>query len=198
MNAQRTVLGTDAELRDRVVRAADALFYERGIHSVGMDAVRDAAGISLKKLYALLGSKDELVIAVLRMRQQTLRDGLAQSRDQAQDARGRALSIFDFLDAWFCEPGFRGCGFINAFGEVGARSDDVAAVVRETKAAFRHYVEELVRAAGGSPTVALQIVLLAEGAQTTAAISGDATIAAQAKAAAATLLDGDVRGAASS
>ncbi|SDD22115.1 TetR/AcrR family transcriptional regulator [Auraticoccus monumenti] len=191
MNTQRTA-ATGSDLRDQVVRAADALFYERGIQSVGMDAVRDASGVSLKRLYALVGSKDELVVAVLRLRQQSLRDGLTTSRDQAQDARGRALSIFDFLDAWFCEPGFRGCGFINAFGELGPRSEEVSAVVRETKAAFREYVEELVRAAGGSPAVALQIVLLAEGAQTTAAISGDATIAARAKAAAAALLDADV------
>ncbi len=103
------------------------------------------------------------------------------------------LSVFDFLDWWFGEPGFRGCGFINAFGELGSRSDDVASVVRETKVDFRTYVEGLVREAGGSDAVALQVVLLAVGAQTTAAITGTPSlIASSARAAAATLLDADL------
>lgn len=192
MNTQRTAEASEAEQRDRVLNAADALFYEQGILSVGMDAVRDASGISLKRLYTLVGSKDQLVVAVLRLRQQMLRDGLTTSRDRAGDARSRVLSVFDFLDAWFCEPGFRGCGFINAFGELGPRSEEVAAIARETKVAFQEYVEELVRAAGGSPAVALQIVLLAEGAQTMAAITGAPGIPGQAKAAAAVLLDADL------
>ena len=174
------------------MRAADQLYYEQGILSVGMDTVRDSAGVSLKKLYSLFASKDELIVAVLRLRQQMLRDGLASTRDQAADPRERVLSVFDFLDRWFGEPGFRGCGFINAYGELGSRSEDVAAVVRETKLAFQEYVEELVRAAGGSDAVALQIVLLAEGAQTTAAITGSPEIAVSARAAAATLLDADL------
>lgn len=191
MNQQSSA--PETAVRDQVVQAADRLYYEQGILSVGMDAVRDAAGVSLKRLYSLFASKDELIVAVLRLRQQMLREGLETSRDKEQDPRERVLSVFDFLDRWFGEPTFRGCGFINAFGELGPRSDDVASVVRETKVAFREYVEGLVREAGGSDTVALQIVLLAEGAQTTAAIMGTPSlIASSARAAAATLLDGDL------
>lgn len=194
MNKQATTTVDEAPLREQIVRAADRLYYEQGILSVGMDAVRDAAGVSLKRLYSLFGSKDELVVAVLRLRQQMLRDGLTTSRDEAGNPRERVLSVFDFLDRWFGEPGFRGCGFINAYGELGPHSEEVAAVVRETKIAFQEYVEELVRAAGGSATVALQIALLAEGAQTTAAITGSPLIATSARAAAATLLDADLAG----
>lgn len=191
MNQQTSA--PEVDVRDQIVRTADRLYYEQGILSVGMDAVRDAAGVSLKRLYSLFSSKDALIVAVLRLRQQMLRDGLETSRDQEHDPRERVLSVFDFLDRWFGEPTFRGCGFINAFGELGSRSDDVASVVRETKVAFREYVEGLVREAGGSDTVALQIVLLAEGAQTTAAIMGTPSlIAASARAAAATLLDADL------
>ena len=39
--------------RERVIDAADALFYSRGIRAVGMDDVRNEAGVSLKRLYAL-------------------------------------------------------------------------------------------------------------------------------------------------
>ena len=193
MNQQSSTPAGEDAVREQIVRTADRLYYEQGILSVGMDSVRDAAGVSLKRLYSLFASKDELVVAVLRLRQQMLREGLESHRDLATDPRERVLSVFDFLDRWFGEPGFRGCGFINAFGELGSRSDDVASVVRETKVEFRTYVEGLVREAGGSDTVALQIVLLAEGAQTTAAITGTPSlIASCARAAAATLLDADL------
>ncbi|WP_296607545.1 TetR/AcrR family transcriptional regulator [Nocardioides sp.] len=193
MNQQSSTPAGEDTVREQVVRTADRLYYEQGILSVGMDSVRDAAGVSLKRLYSLFASKDELVVAVLRLRQQMLRQGLEAHRDLATDPRERVLSVFDFLDRWFGEPGFRGCGFINAFGELGSRSDDVASVVRETKVDFRTYVEGLVREAGGSDAVALQVVLLAEGAQTTAAITGTPSlIASSARAAAATLLDADL------
>lgn len=193
MNQQSSAPTGEDTVREQIVRTADRLYYEQGILSVGMDSVRDAAGVSLKRLYSLFASKDELVVAVLRLRQQMLREGLESHRDLATDPRERVLSVFDFLDRWFGEPGFRGCGFINAFGELGSRSDDVASVVRETKVEFRTYVEGLVREAGGSDTVALQVVLLAEGAQTTAAITGTPSlIASSARTAAATLLDVDL------
>lgn len=193
MNQQSSAPSAEDTVREQIVRTADRLYYEQGILSVGMDSVRDAAGVSLKRLYSLFASKDDLVVAVLRLRQQMLRQGLEAHRDLATDPRERVLSVFDFLDRWFGEPGFRGCGFINAFGELGSRSDDVASVVRETKVDFRTYVEGLVREARGSDTVALQIVLLAEGAQTTAAIIGaPSLIASSARAAAATLLDADL------
>ena len=36
--------------RDQVIRAADELFNACGVHAVGMDKVRDAAGVSLKRI----------------------------------------------------------------------------------------------------------------------------------------------------
>jgi AcrR family transcriptional regulator len=178
--------------RDRLVRAADSLFYARGIQAVGMDAVRTAAGVSLKRIYQLFPSKDDLVLAVLEHRTRTWDAGLEAAATGAGTPRERLLAIFDFLDAWFCEPDFRGCGFINAFGELGASSPGVAEAVRAQKASFQRYVARLVAEAGGPPSVATQIALLAEGAQTMAAISGDREVAKRAREAAVVLLDSSV------
>ncbi|MBF6132287.1 TetR/AcrR family transcriptional regulator [Nocardia otitidiscaviarum] len=176
-------------MRERVVDAADTLFYERGIQSVGMDAVREAAGVSLKRIYSLFGSKDELVAAVLRRRSEVWDAGLASAIRPTMTARERLLAIFDFLDAWFREPNFRGCGFINAYGELSSGSPAVGAVVRAHKHAFGEYVARLVAEAGAPPELAPQIAILAEGAQTTAAIAGNPASARQARAAAQALLD---------
>lgn len=175
--------------RERILSAADRLFYGRGIQSVGMDAVRAAAGIPLKRLYAQFPSKDALLIEVLHHRSEVWDEGVRRASETAVSARERILAVYDFLDEWFHSGDFRGCGFINAFGELGAVSPAVAEAAHEQKAAFRAHLGQLVSELGAPPLLADQLALLAEGAQTTAAISGNPDAAAHARAAAETLID---------
>lgn len=179
----------DETARRQLVAAADRLFYTRGVQAVGMDAVRAEAGVSLKRIYALFPSKDELITAVLTHRSSVWDDGLAAAGAGTADAREQLLSIFDFLDAWFREPDFRGCAFINVYGELGPSSPNATAAIRRQKQGFADHVAGLVRDAGLPDDLAPQLVLLAEGAQTTAAILDDPTAARSARAAAATLLE---------
>ncbi|MBN6054131.1 TetR/AcrR family transcriptional regulator, partial [Nonomuraea sp. RK-328] len=174
--------------RERVVSTADRLFYAHGVQAVGMDTVRTESGVSLKRIYALFPSKDDLVLAVLRHRTNQWDTGVTGAVSRAGTPRDQVLAIFDFLADWFHEDAFRGCAFINVFGELGGDSDRIAEAVREQKASFQRRVAELVREAGGPGHLAPQLVLLAEGAQTTAAIFGDPDAAAHARAAADTLI----------
>jgi len=175
--------------RERVVAVADRLFYTLGIQAVGIDRVRTASGISLKKLYSLFPSKDALLVAVLHHRTGEWDTGIADAAAQASTARDKLLAIYDFLNQWFRQDDFRGCAFINSFGELGAISPDVARVARDQKSAFQRYVATLVDEAGGPTSLAPQLAILAEGAQTTAAISGTPDAAAHARAAAVVLID---------
>jgi AcrR family transcriptional regulator len=179
----------DTTARRQLVDAADRLFYARGVQAVGMDAVRAEAGVSLKRIYALFPSKDELITAVLHHRSEVWHAGIAAASATATEPREKLLAIFDFLDAWFHEPDFRGCAFINVYGELGASSPNAAAAIRRQKQDFADHVAGLVRKAGLPDDLAPQLVLLAEGAQTTAAILDDPAVARHARAAAATLLD---------
>lgn len=179
-------------LRERVVAAADRLYYGRGFSSVGMDAVRDEAGVSLRALYKEFPSKEDLVLAVLDGRRRMWREGVEAQVGAITDPEERLLAVYDFLAEWFDQHDFRGCGFINAFGELGAINPRVAAAVREQKASFQRYVSQLVEAAGAPAGLAPQLAILAEGAQTTAAIASPderSAAAAAARAAARTLID---------
>ncbi len=187
--ATATVVADDDALRERVLDAADALYYARGIQAVGMDELRTAAGVPLKRLYRLFGSKDAIVAEVLRRRHVQWEQGLTAAVVAAGSPRDRLLAIYDYLAGWFGQGDFHGCIFINAFGELGGCSSEVAALAREHKAGFQAYVAELVDVAGGPPALAAQLAILAEGAQTTAAIAGSPEPAAQARAAAETLID---------
>jgi AcrR family transcriptional regulator len=157
----------------RLLVAAERLYYSRGIHSVGMDEVRAAAGVSLKRLYQLYPSKEHLVAAYLDDRDVRWRGRLRTYVERnATEPGERLLAVFDWLALWFDEPDFRGCAFANAFGEVGGSAPLVLAAVQRHKVLFRAYLLELARdvPAADPEVLADELLLLAEGAMTSAAI----------------------------
>jgi AcrR family transcriptional regulator len=180
---------TAVDPRERVIRAADELFNAYGVHAVGMDKVRDAAGVSLKKIYSLFPSKEALILAVLDDRTRQWNAGVAARTEGLSTPREKLLAIFDFLLEWFGTDEFRGCAFINAYGELGGELPSVVEAVRKQKCAFQDYVAGLVEELGGPSQLAAQLAILAEGAQTTAAIAGTAQAAGDARSAAETLID---------
>ncbi|MEV0057850.1 helix-turn-helix domain-containing protein, partial [Saccharopolyspora shandongensis] len=100
--------------RERVLEAAAELFYARGIQAVGMDAVRNASGVSLKRLYQLFPSKEALVLEFLKQRDARWRRALADYVDTRATPDERIFAVFDWLYKWFSEPDYRGCAFINS------------------------------------------------------------------------------------
>jgi AcrR family transcriptional regulator len=177
-----------ATAREKALDAAEALFYGRGVQSVGMDDVRAASGVSLKRLYQLFPAKEQLVVAYLERRDTRWRTRLATHVARHTGPERRLLAVFDWLELWFAEPGFRGCAWINAYGELGATSAAVAEQVRGHKRAFRDYLTTLVRDAGRPEELAAQLFLLAEGAMVTAGITGTPEPAHEARDAARRLL----------
>src|SRR5690606_35540225 len=71
--------------RERIIRAANELFYKSGIRAVSVDAIAARAGVTKKSLYYHFASKDELVEAYLVSRDQP---NLAQFRRWYQEADG--------------------------------------------------------------------------------------------------------------
>ncbi|MDQ0772549.1 AcrR family transcriptional regulator [Streptomyces aurantiacus] len=190
-----------AVAREQALDAAETLFYGRGIQSVGMDDIRGTSGVSLKRLYQLFPAKEHLVVAYLERRDIRWRQRLAEYVDGDvhvdgdghavghEDPRQRVLAVFDWLGRWFREPGFRGCAWINSYGELGATSEPVAGQVRAHKRAFKEYLAGLVGDAGLPAELSEQLYLLAEGAMVTAAVEQSAEPAARAGRAARILVD---------
>lgn len=183
----------EPDVRAHIVEVADQLFYTRGIQSVGMDEIRTGAGVSLKKLYAAFPGKEQLIAAVLAGRHDMWEQGVHGAVEAATSPRDKLLAVYDFLESWFGDDTFRGCGFINAFGELGATSPAIAGIARDHKDSFQRFVAEItaraVPDADRAEELASQLALLAEGAQTTAAIAGTTEAAVHARRAAAVLID---------
>ena len=65
--------------RERLLAAADELFYRDGVHSTGIDAVIEKAGVAKGSLYYIFGGKDELVAAYLRGRHERFRQRVEEA-----------------------------------------------------------------------------------------------------------------------
>src|SRR3954463_1063602 len=103
--------------RARLPAPADELFYEEGIHTVGIDRVIEHAGVAKASLYNAFGSKDELVRAYLERRSQARQQRITDELARHRSPRTRVLAVFDVLGRIGSAPGYRGCAFYNASAE---------------------------------------------------------------------------------
>src|SRR4051812_16781169 len=86
-----------ASARERLLAAADELFYEEGVHIVGIDRVIERAGVAKASLYSAFGSKDELIRAYLDRRHAVRRSRLNRAAAPCETPRERLLARFVIL-----------------------------------------------------------------------------------------------------
>jgi AcrR family transcriptional regulator len=179
-----------ASARERLLAAADELFYEEGIHTVGIDRVIERAGVAKATLYSAFGSKDELIRAYLMRRHATRQARLMRGLERFKTPRTRLLGVFDVLGELSAEPGFRGCAFYNASAE-SPPGGAVQEVSDESRAWTRSLFADLARAAGAAhpDLLARQLSLLYDGASVTARMDRDPQAAAAARVVASSLVD---------
>ena len=172
-----------APMTQRIMAAADKLFYGRGIRAVGVDLIAAEAGISKRSLYDTFPSKDALVAAYLECRIQPLPASDQPPADQV-------LALFDQLHARFATGAFRGCPFVNAVTELGDDNHAARAIAQRFKQSRRAVMADLPTRAGAPQPdeLAGQITLLIEGAIATMLIRDDPEVARDAQRAAATLM----------
>ncbi|MFJ8405015.1 TetR/AcrR family transcriptional regulator [Streptomyces microflavus] len=152
--------------RTRLVAAAAELFYAEGIHTVGIDRLIAAAGVTKATFYRHFPAKDDLVVAYLRGRDATIRAGVEQAA-AALPGPGDALkAMVEGLGDEVCGDGFRGCPFINAAAEYPGPDHPVRRLVTEHRTWFRAAAAELLRAAGHPDPVpaAASLLLVRDGA----------------------------------
>jgi AcrR family transcriptional regulator len=179
----------DGTARERLLTAANQLFYDEGVHTVGIDRVIERAGVAKASLYNTFGSKEELIRVYLETRHQRRKDRIAERIAQHDNPRDRLLSVFDLLGDLFADPGFRGCPLVNASAE--AAGGKIRKTCRDSRAWTRALFTELSREAGAADPerLAQQLVILHDGATVSAQMERDLTAASTARAIAATLLD---------
>jgi AcrR family transcriptional regulator len=178
--------------RERILDAATRLFREEGIHATSVDRVIAEADVAPMTVYRHFGGKDELVAATLeRWSEQWLGWLRSEAARGGDDPRARLEGLWDALEKWFADEGFRGSYVDNVASELRAKPGHPAqAPVAAHRAALRELLQDLATAAGApSPAgAALQLQTLIDGATAVAVIDRQPGAAASARAMAAAVL----------
>jgi len=153
----------------RVLVAASTLFYNQGIHAVGVDTIADVAGVSKKTIYDRFGSKENLVVSYLQHRDARWRDHLDAALAAVPDPGiERVLTVFTASITWSDSNTPKGCSAINARAEIGEGNSDhpVFPEVARQKAWLLDLFTELCRDArlADPEGTARALMLLYEGA----------------------------------
>ncbi len=202
MAARATALKTTARAaavqgltaRERLLAAANELFYAEGVHTVGIDRVIEKAGVAKASLYNTFGSKDELVRAYLEGRHARMAARITSHVERHAAARDKLLAVFEAQGELFAEPEFRGCAFARATAEAHSAVVDQAA--DDYRAWVRAQLTGLAREAGAPDPELLgrQLHMIYDGASQSVRMDHAPSAAQAARAAAAVLLDAALAG----
>jgi AcrR family transcriptional regulator len=175
--------------RERLLAAANELFYADGINTVGIDRIIEHAGVAKASLYDCFGSKDELVRAYLQQRAQIRQARIDEKMSRCETPQEKILSVFDLLTDSASQPGYRGCAFARASAD-GNSSEGVKRVCEGSRAILLGRFADLAREAGAADPelLAKQLEFLYDGAAMAAYIDRDPSAPGTARALAAQVL----------
>jgi AcrR family transcriptional regulator len=183
--------------RERLLAAADELFYAEGIQSVGIDRIIERAGVAKASLYHCFSSKEELVGAYLAGRRNRVASLLTKAVEAADDPRSKITAMFRAQEEMCAAPGYRGCAFVAASTEAPD-----GGVVQKATDDFRQWIRKtfiaLARDAGAPDPdrLGLQLQLIYDGTSLSVRLDGHAPeVSAAARSAVELLLDSSLPGA---
>jgi len=149
-----------ASPRERLLTKASELFYQDGIHAVGVDRLVAEAGVTRATFYRHFPSKDDLVAEYLRTADHALRR-LVDQAEATSPREAAVLAVLDLVGRRVSYAGFRGCEFINAAAEYPDPTHPVRVAVADHRTWFRQRMEALSRAAGhADPGYAASLLVL--------------------------------------
>ena len=190
METKQAVAPERRSARDRLLAAADELFYEGSIHTVGIERVIERAGVAKASLYDTFGSKEELIRAYLEARQTARKARITARLATCATPRDRLLGVFDAMEDVMAAPGFRGCAFNRAAAE-SKPGTPVKAACDDARNWMRKLFTGLASDAGAANPdhLASQLVLLYDGASVSGQLGAGSSAAVAAREMAALLLD---------
>lgn len=154
--------------RERILSAAEELFYREGIRAVGVEAIAERAGTTKMAIYRHFESKDALVTEWLRC--VAANNEAEMERLAAQhpgDPRAQLLGWAEFIARRLAREGSRGCAFTNSAAELPDKTHPGRQVIDQHKSAQVRHVAALCHQAGipNAEQTAQELFFVLEGAQ---------------------------------
>jgi TetR/AcrR family transcriptional repressor of nem operon len=131
-----------AENREKILSAASALFRERGLSGVGVDALTSAAGLTHGSLYSQFGSKDGLATEAVRF-------ALSENADRFEQAKDLKAYVSTYLSSEHRDYPAEGCALAALGAEIARSPDPLKRLFTE---GLRNMIAGIKRLAGMGPS----------------------------------------------
>lgn len=169
--------------RQQLIDCAMRLFYQHGIHAIGINEVLKSSGIAKKTLYNHFESKEALVLATLEQRHHLFISWLSRCLENAQTNEQLTERLFSALDQWINNKvevlgDFRGCYFINTAAEFGELTSPINQLCQRHKLAVKALLKQSLNDADDAAVE--RLFLLSEGIISTAYTCHDTGVAKRA------------------
>jgi AcrR family transcriptional regulator len=155
------------DVQARILRAAAVCFYRDGIWATGVDALAAEAGVSKRTLYNHFGSKDSVVAAYLRQREERWHARLEKLWEEMGDDPIEQVVAYVRAYARPVQPEvFRGSAFINAAAELADEESEPLEVIQHSLDRLEAGIRSILEDAGYQEAEALarRVLYLLEGA----------------------------------
>jgi AcrR family transcriptional regulator len=171
--ARKQAKTSEIGVRDRLLAAADRLFYREGVRAVGIDRVLAEADAAKASLYQHFGCKDQLVASYLERRTVDARAHIETYLANTPPSQ-RALKFFDWVVDWAESKDFRGCPLQHTVSELTDAAHPARAVAYGQREWFAERLLEWTMAAGvkDAKATARALVVLFDGAVAGAEMDG--------------------------
>ena len=172
-NARKRAKTSEIGVRDRLLDAADRLFYREGVRAVGIDRVLAEADAAKASLYQHFGGKDQLVASCLERRTVDARANIEAYLADTPSSQ-RALKFFDWVVEWAESKDFRGCPLQHTLSELTDAAHPARAIAQGQREWFTERFLEWTRAAGVKDVraTAHALVVLFDGAVAGSEVDG--------------------------
>jgi len=169
-------------VRERLIDCASELFYAEGIRAISADRIIAGVGTTKATFYRHFPTKDDLVLAYLQGKADWERAAITAAGDTT-DPQDALRGVVGVLANSSCQPGFRGCPFINAGAEYADVDHPVRRLVAEQRQWWRDFFRSLaerlgVPAGAAADSAAGQIMMLRDGALVAGYLDDPATVEA--------------------
>ena len=171
--AKKRAKASEIGVRDRLLNAADRLFYQEGVRAVGIDRVLSEADAAKASLYQHFGSKDQLVASYLERKTKDARASIEAYLAGTPPSQ-RALKFFDWVVAWAESKDFRGCPLQHTVSELTDAAHPARTIAHDQRAWFAERLREWTTAAGvkDSKATARALMVLFDGAVAGSEVDG--------------------------
>ena len=163
-------MATPLDTRDRILNAAEELFFQQGISVTGVDRVAATAGVAIVTLYKHFGSKDNLLREVLARRLDSWTQHWDEAIARATTPEERLLAVFDAVETFRASANpTQWCSFLATASERPAptegQEDPVFELIRQDTQMITERLATLAKEAGcpDPATVAAVLLLLYNG-----------------------------------